>query len=200
MEFLNNKINSAEELCDEINDFFDKSKYVSIGEKKITGNVREWFENNLKIIKSQSKTLELLPKLFVIYFVNLLKGYTVQDEDKCWQYLFKKHFGYSKYNIKYTEFYSFLKNAFAKSEHILFQVNSRNMYYQTLAFHAFAPVESFESFLDVLWNIHLTRPDDTYFEEDYLDIVDAFINCFRSLLMKNQILISVPNHIILKLA
>jgi len=171
----NEKINTTETLEEEINEFFDKSKYVSVGEKKITGNIREWFENRSKIISSK---LELVPKLFVIYFVNLLKGYTVQDEDKCWQYLFKKHYGYSNPNIKYTEFYDYLKDAFAKSKYALFKIKGRNLYYQTLAFHAFAPIESFESFLDVLWNIHLTRLDDTYFDEDYDDIVDAFINFF----------------------
>ena len=60
------------------------------------------------------------------------------------------------------------------TQHRLFQTESKRLYYSTVLCHALAPKSSFFALLDALWHIHSRRVDDTYSEEDYADIADAF--------------------------
>ena len=115
----------------------------------------------------------------VLAIVNICRDFDLQsDENRVYEFIQKKLFGNSPYAaawLSHLEIYNVMKLCFDHiTKHILFGSDSRKSYRSTILCQALAPKSSFFALLDALWFIHNERVDDTYFEEDYSDIADAF--------------------------
>jgi len=187
-ELCDRKLNS-EENCRQyfsyIERIFDREQTLLIGDPILPDDqLNDLYEivSNVYSAGSIKQHSRYSVKTTVLAIVNICRDYDSQSEDKFYEFIQRKLFGNSpnaKGWLSYLKIYEVMKKCFGReSSHILFGDQSRKSYYSTIMCHAFAPKSSFFALLDALWFIHNERVDDTYFEEDYADIADAFKDFF----------------------
>jgi hypothetical protein len=160
---------------------FDRNKTILIGDYILSEEqadvlfeiVRNMYISDFLPTKSKYKA-----QLSVLAIINICKDYNFQTEEKFYEFIQKKLFINSPNAVHLlpdTKIYKIMKECFSRyTHHKLFGTTARRSYYSTILLHAYAPKSSFFALLDALWFIHNNRADDTYFNEDYSDIADAF--------------------------
>lgn len=103
-------------------------------------------------------------QLVFVAMVNAAKNWNA-DENSFWDYICKRLIGSDNSQKIYT-YLTGVINRLGKHGQIMFLSGCKKRYYATVLAHAFAPLNSTESFLELCWNLYAEDMNFTYTKND----------------------------------
>lgn len=100
-----------------------------------------------------------------VAMVNAVKTWK-SDEDTFWNFIYKKLIGTEYGSQKVYTYLTGVIERLGKNNKIIYLSGCTKRYYATLLAHAFAPINSTESFLELCWNLYSKDINYTYIKND----------------------------------
>ncbi len=100
-----------------------------------------------------------------VAMVNSVKNWS-SDEDTFWTHIAKTLVGTEKCSAKTYNVLTGAIDSLGTKNKIIYLNGERKRYYATILAHAFAPLQSTESFFDLCWQVYREDMNQVYFEND----------------------------------
>ena len=119
-------------------------------------------------LRNYSGSLMGYDQLMFVAMVNAVKTWK-SDEDRFWDCIGRKLIGVDNFIRIYPQLYNYLTGVIdrlGRQKKIMYLSGCAKRYYATILAHAFAPLNSTESFLELCWNLYSEDMNFTYTKND----------------------------------
>jgi len=119
-------------------------------------------------LRNYSGSLMGYDQLMFVAMVNAIKTWK-SDEDRFWDCIGRKLIGVDNFIRIYPQLYNYLTGVIERlgiQKKIIYLSGCAKRYYATILAHAFAPLNSTESFLELCWNLYSEDMNFTYTKND----------------------------------
>ena len=119
-------------------------------------------------LRNYSGSLMGYDQLMFVAMVNAIKTWK-SDEDRFWDCIGRKLIGVDNFIRIYPQLYNYLTGVIERlgiQKKIIYLSGCAKRYYATILAHAFAPLNSTESFLELCWNLYSKDMNFTYTKND----------------------------------